>query len=89
VDDTVLEEDFQDVRDEDNHVPQYPSFHGNVYDQTEHYPMSPPFRTSKWDDERELCTRTLGDDVNIRQGGGGNSSCEMNRDNEDVQGSHS
>jgi hypothetical protein len=89
VDDTVHEEDFQDVRDENNHVPRYPSFHGSVYDRTERYPMSPPFRTSKWDDERELCTRTLGDDVNIRQGGGGNSSREMNRDNEDIQGSHS
>jgi hypothetical protein len=89
VDDTIHEEDFQDVHDEDNHVPRYPSFHGNVCDQTEHYPMSPPFRTSEWDDERELRTRTLGDDVNIRRGGGGNSSCKMNRDNKDVQGSHS
>jgi hypothetical protein len=51
--------------------------------------MSLPFRTSEWDDERELRTRTLGDDVNIRRGGGGNSSREMNRDNEDIQGSHS
>jgi hypothetical protein len=68
VDETVHEEDFQDVHDEDNHVPQYPSYHGNVYDRTECYPMSPPFRTSEWDDERELCTQTLGDDVNIRQG---------------------
>jgi hypothetical protein len=51
--------------------------------------MPPPFRTSEWDDERELCTRTFGDDVNIRRGGGGNSSHEMNRDNEDMQGSHS
>jgi hypothetical protein len=51
--------------------------------------MFPPFRTSEWDDERELRTRTLRDDVNIRRGGGGNSSREMNRDNEDIQGSHS
>jgi hypothetical protein len=77
------------VHDEDNHVPQYPSYHGNVYDRTERYLMSPPFRTSEWDDERELRTRTFGDDMNIRQGGGGNSSREMNRDNQDIQGSHS
>jgi hypothetical protein len=77
VDDTVHEEDFQDVHDENNHVPQYPSFHGNVYDRTERYPMSPLFHTSEWDDEKELRTRTLGDDVNIRRGGGGNSSCEI------------
>jgi hypothetical protein len=89
VDGIVHEEDFQDVHDENNHVPRYPSFHGNVYDRTERYPMSPPFRTSEWDDERELCTRTLGDDVNIRRGGGGNSSRKMNRDNQDIQGSHS
>jgi hypothetical protein len=89
VDDTVHKEDFQDVHDEDNHVPRYPSSHGNVYDQTERYSMSPPFRTTEWDDERELRTRTLGDDVNIRRGGGGNNSREMNRDNEDIQGSHS
>jgi hypothetical protein len=98
VDDIVDEEDFQDVHDEDNHVPQYPSYHGNVmfmlclcyvYDRTEHYPMSPPFHTSEWDDERELRTRTFGDDMNIRRGGGGNSSREMNRDNQDIQGSHS
>jgi hypothetical protein len=87
--DVVDEEDFQVVHDKDNHVPQYPSSHGNVYDRTERYPMSPPFRTSEWDDERELCTRTLGNDVNIRRGGGGNSSREINRDNEDIQGSHS
>jgi hypothetical protein len=66
-----------------------PAYYGNVYDQTERYPMSLPFHTSEWDDERELCTRTLGDDVNIRRGGGGTSSREMNRDNEDIQGSHS
>jgi hypothetical protein len=89
VDDTVHEEDFQDVHDENNHVPRYPCFHGNVYDRTERYPMSPPFRTSEWDDERELHIRTLGDDVNIMRGGGGNSSRKMNRDNEDIQGSHS
>jgi hypothetical protein len=89
VDDTVHEEDFQDVHDENNHVPRYPSFHGNVYDRMERYPMSPPFRTSEWDDERELRTRTLGDDINIRQDGGGNNSRKMNRDNEDIQGSHS
>jgi hypothetical protein len=35
VDDTVYEEDFQDVHDENNHVPWYPSFHGNVYDRME------------------------------------------------------
>jgi hypothetical protein len=84
VDNTVHEEDFQDVHDENNHVPQYPSFHGNVNDRMEHYPMSLPFRTSEWDDERELRTRTLGDDVNIMRGGGWNSSREMNRDNEDI-----
>jgi hypothetical protein len=53
VDDTVHEEDFQDVHDEYNHVPRYPSFHGNVYNRTERYPMSPPFRTSEWDDDNE------------------------------------
>jgi hypothetical protein len=41
VDDTVHEEDFQDVHDENNHVPRYPSFHGNVYDRIERHPMSP------------------------------------------------
>jgi rhamnose utilization protein RhaD (predicted bifunctional aldolase and dehydrogenase) len=51
--------------------------------------MSPPFHTSEWDDERELCTRIIGDDVNIMRRGGGNSSRKMNRDNEDIQGSHS
>jgi hypothetical protein len=85
VDDTVHEEDFQDVHDEDNHVPQYLSYHGNVYDRTEHYPMSPSFRTSEWDDERELRTWTFGDDMNIRRGGGGNSSREMNKDNQDIK----
>jgi hypothetical protein len=45
VDDTVHEEDFQDVHDENNHVPQYPSFYGNVYDRTKRYLVSPPFRT--------------------------------------------
>jgi hypothetical protein len=44
VDDSVHKEDFQDVHDENNHVPWYPSFYGNVYDWTEHYPVSPPFR---------------------------------------------
>jgi hypothetical protein len=36
VDDTIHEEDFQDVHDENNHVPRYPFFYGNVYDRTEH-----------------------------------------------------
>ena len=81
MDDTVHEKDFQDVHDENNHDPRYLSFHGNVYDQTERYPMFLPFCTSEWDDEMELCTRSIGDDVNIRQGGGGNSNREMNRDN--------
>jgi hypothetical protein len=89
VDDTIREEDFQDVYDENNHVLQYLSFHGNIYDRTEHYPMSPPFRTSEWDDERELRSQIIGDDVNIMRGGGGNSSREMNTDNQDIQGSHS
>jgi hypothetical protein len=35
VDDIVHEEDFQDVHDENNHVPWYPSFYGNIYDRTE------------------------------------------------------
>jgi rhamnose utilization protein RhaD (predicted bifunctional aldolase and dehydrogenase) len=78
VDDTVHEEDFQDVHDENNHVPQYPSFYGNVYDRTKRYLVSPPFRT-----------RIIGDDINIMRGGGGNSSREMNRNNEDIHGSHS
>ena len=43
--------------------------------------MSPPFRTSERDDERELRTRALGDDINIRRGGGRNSSHEINKDN--------
>ena len=68
VDDTVHKEDFQDIYDENNHVPSYHSFHNNVYDRMEHYPMSPPFRTSEWDDEKELHTQTFGDDVNIRRG---------------------
>ena len=89
VDDTVRKEDFQDAQDENNHVPQYPSFHGNVYYRMECYLMSLPFCTSQWDNERELHTWTLGDDVNIRRGDGGNSSCEMNRDNQDIEGSHS
>jgi hypothetical protein len=79
VDDSVHEEDFQYVHDENNYVPWYPSFYGNVYDRTEHYPVSPPFRTSEWDDKRGLRTRIIGDDVNIMRGGGGNSSHEMNR----------
>jgi hypothetical protein len=53
------------------------------------HPVSPPFRTSEWDDERGLYTWIIGDDVNIMRGGGGNSNCEMNRDNEDIHGSHS
>jgi hypothetical protein len=77
------------VHDENNHVPQYPFFYGNVYDRTKRYPKPPPFRSSEWDDERGLPTRNIGDDVNIMQGGGGNSSCEMNRDNEDIHNSHS
>jgi hypothetical protein len=89
VDDIVHEEDFQDVHDENNHVPWYPFFHGNVYNWMERYPMSPPFRTSEWDDERELCTWIIGDDVNIMRGSGGNRSHDMNRDNEDIHGSHS
>ena len=89
VDDTIHEEDFQDAQDENNRVPQYPSFYGNVYDRTEQYPMSPPFCASGWDDERGLCTQTLGDDDNIRQGGGGDNSREINRDDQDIQGSHS
>jgi hypothetical protein len=80
---------FQDVHDKKYHVPRYPSFHGNVYDRTERYPVSLPFHTSEWDDERGLRTRIIGDDVNIMRGGGGNSSREMNRDNEDIHGSHS
>jgi hypothetical protein len=48
VDDTVHEEEFQDVHDENNHVLWYPSFHGNVYNRTERYLGSPPFRTSEW-----------------------------------------
>jgi hypothetical protein len=89
VDDTVHEEDFQDVHDENNHVPWYPSFPGNVYDRTERYPVSLLFDTSEWDDERVLHTRIIGDDVNIMRGGGGNSSRKMNRDNEDIHDSHS
>ena len=89
VDDTVHEEDFQDAQDENNCVPQYPSFHGNVYDRTEHYPTSLPFCTSVWDDERGLCTWALGNDDNIWQGGGGHNSREVNRDDQDIQGSHS
>jgi hypothetical protein len=56
------------VHDENNHVPQYPSFHANVYDRTERYLVSPPFYTSEWDDERGLRTPIIGDDVNIMQG---------------------
>jgi hypothetical protein len=89
VDDIVHEEDFQDLHDENNHVPWYPSFYDNIYDWTEHYPMSPPFRISEWDDERGLRTRIIGDDVNVMRGGGGNSSREMNRNNKDIHGSHS
>jgi hypothetical protein len=89
VDDIVHEEDFQDVHDENNHVPRYPSFHGNVYDWTKRYTVSPPFCTSEWDDEREFSTQIIGDDVNIMRGGSGNSSREMNRDNEDIHDSHS
>jgi hypothetical protein len=89
VDDIVHEEDFQDVHDENNHVPWYLFFYGNVYDWTERYLLSPPFRTSEWNDERELRTRIIGDEVNIMRGGGGDSSCEMNRDNKDIHGSHS
>jgi hypothetical protein len=39
VDDIVHKKDFQDVHDENNDVPRYPSFHGNVYDRTERYPV--------------------------------------------------
>ena len=89
VDDTIHEEDFQDVHDENNHVPWYASFHGNVYDWAECYSMSLPFRTSEWDDEKELHTRIIGDDVNIIRDGGRNSSYKMNRDNEDIHSFHS
>jgi hypothetical protein len=89
VDDTVHEEDFQDMHDENNHVPRYPSFYGNVYDRMKHYPEPPPFCSSEWDDERGLCTRIIGDDLKIMQGGGGNNGREMNRDNEDIHDFHS
>jgi hypothetical protein len=56
VDDTVHEEDFQDVNVENNHVSQYHLFHGNVYNRTERYPETLPFRRCEWDDERGLCT---------------------------------
>jgi hypothetical protein len=58
VDDTIHEEDFQDVHDENNHVPWYPSFYGNVYDGMERYLEPPPFRSSEWNDERGLPSRT-------------------------------
>jgi hypothetical protein len=51
--------------------------------------MSPLLCSSEWDDERGLCTWIIGDDVNVMRGGGGNSNREMNRDNEDIHGSHS
>jgi hypothetical protein len=89
VDDIVHKEYFQDVHDENNHVPQYPSFYGNVYDRTEHYLEPLPFCSSEWDDVRRLRTWIIGDDVNIMRGGGGNYGCEMNRDNEDIHDSHS
>src|SRR5579875_136256 len=86
VDDTVHEEDFQDTRDDNYGVPQYPPFSGNVYDRTEQYPTSPPFRASGWDDDTRLRTRPLGDDEYRGQGGGGESSHDINRDGHNIQG---
>jgi hypothetical protein len=89
VDDTVNEEDFQNVQEEDNRVPQYASIHDNAYNHVEQYPSSPPFRTSGWDGESRLRTRALDDDDNMRRwGGGGESSRDTNRDDQNIYGSH-
>lgn len=50
--------------------------------------MSPPFRTSGWDDERRLRTWTLDDDDNTRRGGGGENNRDINRDDQNIHGSH-
>ena len=89
VDDIVHEKDFQDVHDKNNHVPWYPSFYGNVYNRTEHYLEPSLFRSSEWDDEKGLCIQIIEDDVNIMCRHGGNSSHDMNRDNEDIHDFHS
>ena len=88
VDDIVCEEDFQDTRDDNYRVPQYPPFSGNAYERTERYPTSPPFRASGWDDDTRLRTRPLGDDEYRGQGGGGESSRDINRDDQNIQGYH-
>jgi hypothetical protein len=46
VDDTVHEEDFQDVNDDNERYPQYSPFHVNAYNQVERYLEPPPF--CKW-----------------------------------------
>jgi hypothetical protein len=59
VDNTIHEEDFQDVNDNNYHVPWYLPFHGNVYNQTKRYPEPPPFHSSEWDDEMRLRIRII------------------------------
>jgi hypothetical protein len=73
VDDTIHEEDFQNVNDDNYYVPWYLPFHSNVYNWTKRYPEPPSFRSSEWDDERGLRIRIIEDDVNIMRGGIGNS----------------
>jgi hypothetical protein len=65
VDDTIHEEDFQDVNDKNDYFPRYPLFHGNIYNQTERHPEPPPFHSNEWDGERRCCTRIIQDDTDI------------------------
>jgi hypothetical protein len=55
VDDTVYEEDFQDMNEENDHFPQYPPFYSNVYNQAKRL-ESLPFCSNEWEGERGCST---------------------------------
>jgi hypothetical protein len=84
VDDTIIEEYFQNINEQDDCFHPYPLFHGNVYNEVEHYLEPPPFYHNEWKDERGRPIQNVHDDVDMVIGVIYNGSRNTKRDNEDV-----
>jgi hypothetical protein len=90
VDDTVHEEDFQNVNDDNEQYPQDPSFHINAYNQVEHYSEPPPFHNNEWEGERGHHAWNDHDEVDMVRGSqNGNTDNEYTHDYHSWQGSTS
>jgi hypothetical protein len=69
VDNTVHEEDFQNVNDNNERFFQYLPFHVN-YNQVERYPEPPPFHNNEWEGEMGHRAWNVHDEVDMVLGGG-------------------